>query len=183
MKARRLESFKSSLESEKRFSSYSPLTKDLITRTFCSVSWILELTLSSFFCMMVNLGKAVLIMIVMAMIMTGMITRNTLASLAFMEKAMIMAPMSIPGARSIILNPIIIRFCTCVISLVSLVTREPVEKASIFAKENFCTFLKQSFRRSAPKLMDALEANQAPPIPPPIIMKAIAIIVSPVPII
>ena len=73
-----------------------------------------------------------------------------------------------------------IRFCTCVISLVSRVTREPVEKLSMLRKENFCTCLKQSFLRSAPKLMDALAANQAPPIPPPIITRAVRIITPPI---
>ena len=130
---------------------------------------------------MVNRGKAVRMIIVITTIITGMMTRNILARPAFMEKAIIIAPISIPGALSIIRRAIIIRFCTWVISLVSRVTSEPVEKVSILVKENFCTFLKQSLRRSAPKLMDALEANHAPPIPPAIMTKAMMIMVIPVP--
>ena len=61
--------------------------------------------------------------------------------LMFITTALIIisAPINIPGARSIILSDIATRFCTFVISFVSLVTSEPVENFSIFANENFCS--------------------------------------------
>ena len=119
-------------------------------------------------------------MTAMVTTITGRITRKILASPGFIATAMMMAPISMPGARSIIRSPIIIRFCTWVMSLVSRVTREPVEKLSMFWKENFCTFRKQSFRRSAPKLMDAFAANHAPPMPPPIMINAVRIMTPPI---
>ena len=91
------------------------------------------------------------------------------------------APINIPGARSIMRSPIIIRFCIWVMSLVSLVTSDPVLKRSRLAKENFCTFRNRSFRRSAPKFMAAFEAKYAPPIPPSIIKKENTAITAPTP--
>ncbi len=55
---------------------------------------------------------------------------------AFIINAIMTAPISIPGARSIMRSPIMITFCICVISFVSLVTSDPVLKLSILAKEN-----------------------------------------------
>ena len=78
---------------------------------------------------------------------------------AFMINAMIKAPASMPGARSIIRRPIIITFCTCWTSFVSRVTREPVLKSSIFLNENCCTLENTSWRRSLVKLIDALAAK------------------------
>ena len=63
----------------------------------------------------------------MARLKSGMTTSMTTASLAFMMNAMIRAPTNMPGARSIRRSPIMITFWICWMSLVSLVTREPVE--------------------------------------------------------
>ena len=71
-----------------------------------------------------------------------------------------------PGARSIIRSAIMIRFCTCVISLVRRVTREPVENRSISENEKVWICLNASFRSPVPKLIAATDANHAPPTPP-----------------
>ena len=72
----------------------------------------MELTRSSFFCMTVNRGKAVIMITAMVTTITGRITRKIRASPGFIATAMMMAPISMPGARSIMRSPIMIRFCT-----------------------------------------------------------------------
>ena len=111
-----------------------------------------------------------------ATVITGRITRKTAASSRFIKNAIIIAPISMPGARSIIRSAIMIRFCTCVISLVRRVTREPVENRSISENE---IFLNASFRSPAPKLIAATDANHAPPTPPAIMMSAVRIMIMP----
>ena len=123
----RLDSFKSWFISLNLSSSKSSRTKDLITRTLVSASWIPELRRSSFSCILVNLGNAVRSIRAMARLKSGMTTSMTTASLAFMMNAMIRAPTNMPGARSIRRSPIMITFWICWMSLVSLVTREPVK--------------------------------------------------------
>ena len=108
-----------------------------MTLTLVRDSWMPELSRSSFFCITVNLGKAVFSMRKMARVKKGITTRITSASLVFIRKAMISAPISMPGARNIILSPIMVTFCTCWMSLVSRVTRDPVLYWSIFLNEKF----------------------------------------------
>ena len=67
----------------------------------------------------------------------GTIIKITMANSAFMVKAIMTAPMSIPGERNIIRSIINTKFCTCVTSLVNLVISDPVLKVSIFENENF----------------------------------------------
>ena len=86
-----------------------------------------EFNRSSFFCITVNLGNAVLRISAMVSVRRGITTRMTTASLAFMINAIIRAPTNIPGALSMRRRPIMTTFCICCMSLVSLVTREPVE--------------------------------------------------------
>ena len=114
-----------------------------------------------------------------ATVITGRITRKTAASSRFIKNAIIIAPISMPGARSIIRSAIMIRFCTCVISLVRRVTREPVENRSISENEKVWIFLNASFRSPAPKLIAATDANHAPPTPPAIMMSAVRIMIMP----
>ena len=93
----------------------------------------------------------------MLKISTGITIRITSASLAFIVNAIINAPMNMPGDRRAIRSAIISTFCTCWMSLVSRVTREPVLNSSMFAKENCCTFLNTSLRRSLVKQMAAFD--------------------------
>ena len=111
--ASRLLFFKSWFISLNFSSSNSSRTKDLITRTLVSASWMPEFSWSSFFCMAVNLGNAVFSMTAMAAVSRGITTNMTTASLAFIIKAMIRAPMNMPGARMAIRSPIISTFWTC----------------------------------------------------------------------
>ena len=69
----------------------------------------------------------------------GRVTANTSDSDGCSEMAITSAATSIPGARSAILSIILTKFCSCVTSLVSRVTSEPVENLSILANEYFCT--------------------------------------------
>ena len=87
--------------------------------------------------MILNLGNAVFIMQASARIRSGIIITITSASSASVANAIIRAPINIPGALNIILSAIATRFCRLVISLVSLVTSDPVENFSILANENF----------------------------------------------
>ncbi len=157
--ALRLFSISSSLASLKVSFSKSSRTKDLTTRTLVIFSWILEFSLSILVCIMSNLGNAIRITMTSATRSSGITTPRMIASLAFISTAMIRPPISMPGARSIIRSAIMITFCIFVMSLVSLVTREPVENFSILAKENFCTFVNTSFLRLAAKLTAALTAK------------------------
>ena len=97
---------------------------------------------------------------------SGITTSRTAASFPFIRKAMISAPTNIPGARRAIFSPMVSTFCTCWISLVRRVTREPVLNPSMLANENCWTFLNTSLRRSVVKLMDAFAAKYEPRIPP-----------------
>ncbi len=118
-----------------------------------------EFKASSFFCMASKRGKAVFIITIIRRIKIGITTSTTTESWAFIISAIISAPISIPGARSIMRRAMLIRFCTWVMSFVSLVTREPVLNLSRLAKENFCTLSNTSLRKSEAKLIDALAAK------------------------
>ena len=139
--------------------SKSSRTKDLTTRTLVKDSWIPEFSRSSFFCMASNRGKAVFKISPMARERRGITTSRIAASLPFIIKAINNAPTNIPGARRAIFKPMVSTFCTCWISLVRRVTREPVLKLSMLAKENCWTFLNTSLRRSVVKFMDAFAAK------------------------
>ena len=99
------------------------------------------------------------IIVPMAIASAGATIKMITAREAFIINAMITAPISIPGARSIIRSPIIITFCICVMSFVSLVTSEPALNPSILAKENCCTFRNRSPRKSLPKCIAAFTAK------------------------
>ena len=133
--------------------------------------------------MILNLGNAVFMISISAIIRSGMITISTAASSGFMANAMISAPISIPGALSIILSAIDTVFCRFVTSFVNLVISEPVENLSMLANENFCTFSNKSCLRSAAKFTEALIAKNAPITPPSIISRAVTTISAPIPII
>ena len=69
-----------------------------------------------------------------------------------------------PPAKSInvLIKPRIliwIKFCNCVISLVTLVISEPVENLSVCSKEKDIIFLNISFLKSLPKFCDAILAH------------------------
>ena len=104
----------------------------------------------------------------------------TAASSAFIQNAITSAPRNMPGARSIIRSPIIIRFCTCWISFVRRVTSDPVLNVSIFLNENCCTLANKSRRRSLVKEIDAFAAKYAPRMPPAAIKKEVIAITSPI---
>ena len=82
-----------------------------------------------------------------------------MASSLFNPRAMIKPPTSMPGALKAIRSDMAIMFWICCRSLVSLVTREPVENSSRSAKEKPWIFLKRSLLKSAEKLTDALAAK------------------------
>ena len=130
-------------------------------------------------CITSNRGNAVRITHTMAISRSGMTTPRTTASLGFIMIAMIRPPISIPGARRSMRSPIAMTFCIFVISFVSLVTSEPVENFSIFAKENSCTFVNTSPRSAAAKFADALTAKYAPSVPPAIMHSARSTMISP----
>ena len=101
---------------------------------------------------------------------TGMVTSSTRASSGSRTMTMISAPMSMPGARRHMRSSMLTKFISWVTSLVRRVTSEPVEKRSMLAKENLCTFANTSRRRSAAKLTAARAPKYAPPTPPSIMM-------------
>ena len=114
----------------------------------------------------------------MTIIITGIVTASTSDSEGLRSTAIISAPIIIPGALSAILSSILTKFCSCVTSLVSLVTSEPDENLSIFPNEKLCTFLNISDLRSVAKLTDAFAPKYAPPTPPAIIITAVSTISS-----
>ena len=113
----------------------------------------------------------------------GTTIRKIHASCGLITKAIIIAPIRIPGERRHALNVRIIIFCICVISLVSRVISEPVLNLSILLKENFCIFSNKSMRKSVPKFIAALAANHAPNVPPTAIITAPTTIHNPIVII
>ncbi|MPM95668.1 hypothetical protein SDC9_142823 [bioreactor metagenome] len=70
-----------------------------------------------------------------------MVTTKTVASFAFILKAIISAKIIINGARTAIRKLIIATWLSVLQSFVSLVISEDTENSSRFAKENPCTFL------------------------------------------
>ena len=154
-----------------------------MTRTLVNASCTVEFRRSILVCMISNRGNPTRMTHTMAMASNGTTTRKITASFALIRNAIMIAPISMPGARSIILSAIISTFCTWVISFVRRVTSEPVLNWSMLENENCCTFLNTSLLRSAAKLIDALAANQAPPTPPAIMMSAVITMVIPFPII
>ena len=71
----------------------------------------------------------------------GMETANTTDNGGFRRIAITKAAIIMPGARRAMRSIIPTKFCTCVMSFVSLVTSEPVENLSMFAKE-YCWILR-----------------------------------------
>ena len=109
--------------------------------------------------MISNLGNAILMISMIRATKIGITIKTTTASLAFITIAMIRAPINNPGARSIMRSAILIRFCTCVMSLVSLVTKDPVLNWSRLENENFCTLSNRSLLKSEEKLIAAFAAK------------------------
>ena len=91
---------------------------------------------------------------------TGMQARNTIETCGLMRNAKIHATMSMIGARMPTRMSIWYAFCTFVTSVVSLVMIEPVEKRSMFAKLNCCTFSNSSWRRFLAKPEEPMAANR-----------------------
>ena len=96
---------------------------------------------------------------------SGSTTRNTWLSCKLMVRAMTRAVISITGARTSIRMPIIRVICTDETSLVSRVIRDAVEKCSMLAKENRCTWAYSAARTLAPKPIPARAARAAAPTP------------------
>ena len=111
----------------------------------------------------------------------GMLTRKTTARSDRSRIAMIRPPIIMPGARSAIRMSIATKFCIWVTSLVTLVTSDPVENRSMLPKENPWIFRYRSLRISPAKAMLAFELKKQPPMPPPIMNRAIRIIRAAVP--
>ena len=112
-----------------------------------------------------NRGKAVFRISPMARERRGITTSRIAASLPFIINAINNAPTNIPGARRAIFKPMVSTFCTCWISLVRRVTREPVLKLSMLAKENCCSFANSALRISAPTPWPHRAENMAEPCP------------------
>ena len=89
---------------------------------------MVELSASMRVCMTLKRGKPFLIKKVSASSISGMDTASTSANRALSDMAMISAPISMPGARSVMRRSILTKFCSCVTSLVMRVTSEPVWK-------------------------------------------------------
>ena len=122
-------------------------------------SCVVEFKLSIPFCIRANLGIAIRIMKNIANARTGSITKSTDARLLFMENAIMIPPISIPGERTAIISPILVIFIICVISLVRRVIKEPAEKLSISLNENSCTLSNTAFLKSELKFTDAFIAK------------------------
>ena len=116
-----------------------------------------------------NLGYAVFMIRKMLTPKSGITIRRIVASSRFKDMAMIRPPTSMPGLRSAMRRVIMTIIWICCRSLVSLVTREPVEKSSRSAKEKVCTLAKRSLRRS-PVKPTAERTEKYPPSTPPMIM-------------
>ncbi len=86
----------------------------------------------------------------------GTTIKKTIDILKFNLIAIIILPIHNNGAFTKILIRPLTKFCTCVTSLVSLVTSDAVPNLSIFSIESFCIFLKRSDLRSAPNFCDTL---------------------------
>ena len=154
-KARSVVFIRSSLAVVNFSVSKSCRTNDFITRTFVIFSCIPLFRLSSFFCIARKRGNAVLNSRKTIPPSIGIIIRRIVASRAFIEHAIIIPPISIPGDRIAIIRSIRTIFCIWVMSLVRRVTSEPVEKLSMFLKENFCTFSNKPCLKSLLKYTDA----------------------------
>ena len=109
---------------------------------------------------------------------TGIVTASTSARCGARMISMISAPISMPGARRHMRKSMLMKFITCVTSLVNRVTSEPAENLSIFANENFCTLANTSRRTSPAKLTAAFAPKYAPPTPPAIITSAVSTIMA-----
>ena len=90
---------------------------------------------------------------------SGTTTTKVSASLPPMMNAMVIAKMSMKGDLTAVLMIIMKEFCTLVMSVVILVTREDVENLSMFPKENCWTLLNMSDLRFPANPAAALAAK------------------------
>ena len=109
----------------------------------------------------------------------GIAIKNTMARSLLIVKVKIKAVSNMTGERTKGRIPLEMAVCKMVTSLVKRVIKELVEKWSVFAKENSCTFLNSSFRNSAPNPCPAVAANRAYSTPKTSASNAHAIILEP----
>ena len=111
------------------------LTKDLTTLIPIKFSWTVVFKLSIFFCIDSNLGLTFFIINPIEIIRTGIDTKNIIANLGLIVTAKMHATISIIGALTKSLIPIVKAFCIIVISVVNLVINDAVLNFSIFLNE------------------------------------------------
>jgi len=137
-------SVRSVLATSKRFFSKFSVPKARMTIIPLRLSRVTKFSLSTSFCMILNFGitnvKTTIISPIIAMTPTAIIQ---LSEMLF-RSAMTIPPMPKMGAKQRNLSPIMIIFCTCVISFVVRVMREAVEKISNSAAEKLSTLAKTS---------------------------------------
>ena len=111
------------------------LTKDLTTLIPIRFSCTVVFKLSIFFCIASNLGLTFLMINPIEIIRIGIDTKKIIASCGLIATDKIHATISIIGALTKSLIPIVNEFCIIVISVVSLVIKDAVLNFSIFLKE------------------------------------------------
>ena len=129
--------FKSPLAASNLSCSKSSRTKDFTTRTAVRFSWMSVFSASSFDCIRVNRGYAARITSACTISSSGSVTASTRARPGSISIVITSAPISIPGERRNMRSSMFTKFISCVTSLVIRVTSDPVEKRSMFSKENF----------------------------------------------
>ena len=119
-----------------RFSRRTPLTASILT------------------CITRNSGTAFAIIRPMTISISGTVTSRRLDSWTFSRMAMMMPPMAVTGASTIIVSPTMTSIWSCWTSLVFRVISDGTVKRCIWASENSSTRRKRSPRRSRPNRIE-----------------------------
>ena len=169
------------LASSKRSSSFFSRPNARITERPVRISLDTRLTLSTSFCISLNLGIATTISTI-----TIPIIISTASAIIHSMPAPVCITLKIPptpsiGAYKTIRSIRTVTSCTCCISLVVRVIRDAVENLSISAFEKFITFLYTLPRKSRPIPAATLEATSPTRTVVSATRSAIAIILAPEP--
>jgi len=130
------------------FCSSISVTKDFTSLAPLIVSPNLVFKLSILLCIALNLGVAFLNSNTTPIDRIGTHTNTTVNKSAEVIYAIIIAPIKVIGALSIILKLITSTCWTCVVSFVTIVSNLPAVILSIFACEKDCIFANNSSRKS-----------------------------------
>ncbi len=145
---------RSSFATANRSSSCAVRTKARITLMPVRFSRRTPFTASIFTCMTRNSGTAFAIISPMTISISGTVTSRRLDSWTFSRMAMMMPPIAVTGASTIIVSPTMTSIWSCCTSLVLRVIRDGTVKRCIWARENSSTRRNRSPRRSRPKRID-----------------------------